>query len=141
MVDLIRAKGKFDIFLDLELEMTESSDSKGFIDFEVFSAILEKFDLTRGCKQSEVTAIYISFLFETEKVHVQRFANTIRGQMTKVQEDASIALYDRLTPPDQELPRAALKAAFLPHKFRSGPTKTPRRPRSCSTRWWTCSTH
>jgi hypothetical protein len=124
MTDIIRSKGKYDLFLDLELQMTEQSDSKGFIDFEIFSAILEKFDLTRGYKQSDITAIYISFLFDADKVHVQRFVNSIRGQMTKLQEEASIALYDRITPPDQELHTEDFKAALLAHKFRFGIYKT-----------------
>ena len=104
--------------------MTEQSDSKGYIDFDQFGAILDKNGLTRGYKQSEITAIYISFLFDAEKVHVQKFVNSIRGQMTKKQEEASIALFDNITPVDQELPLDALKAAFMPHKFRFGNVKT-----------------
>lgn len=122
--DNIKSAGNFNIFLQLELDMTQQADSKGNIDFEIFSVILEKYDLVKNFKQQEVSNLFVSYLAGEDKMHVQKFANTSRGQMSKRQEDISIEIYDRITPPDVELTLPELKNGFLPQKFKYGAYRT-----------------
>lgn len=119
-----KASGKLTLFLQIEYEMTQQSDTKGNLDFEIFSYVLEKHDLLKNFKQQEITNLFISYAKEAEKVHVQKFANSTRGQATKKQEEVCIEVYDRITPPDEELTVVDLKNGFLPQKFKFGAYRT-----------------
>ena len=125
LAENIKSTGKMDLFLQLELEMTTQSDKQGYVDFEEFSSILESHNLLKNIKQQDLSNIYVSLLFDGQKLHVQKFANTIRGQASKQHEEICIDLYDRITPPDQELLTTQLIGAFIPQKFRIGIYKTP----------------
>ena len=121
--DNVKSINKLDLMLRVEMDMTEQSDAKGFIDFEVFSAVLDKNGLSKNFKQQEITNLFVSYLKGGEKLHVQKFANEVRGQMTKRMEDMCIQLYDRITPLGDELSPETFKESFIPQKFKIGSAK------------------
>lgn len=116
--------GKIPLLLQLEFEMTEKSDDKGFVDFEVFAAVLETHGLLKTFNQAEAQMLYMSSLTNDNKVHVQNFANKIRGQMSQVREKEIISIFDRINFGQPEISAFQLKNAFLPQKFRFHVYKT-----------------
>lgn len=113
----LRAIGKIPLLLQIEFDMTAQSDKKGNVDFEVFSTVLDNYDLLKGFKQEEIHTLFVANITEPSKVHIQTFANKIRGQMSQHREKITIDLFDRICPPNEDamlIPE--IKAAFLPHK-------------------------
>ena len=113
----IRATGKIPLILQFEFDMTAQSDKKGNVDFEVFSTVLDNYDLLKGFKQEEIHTLFVSNITEPSKVHIQTFANKIRGQMSSHREKITIDLFDRICPPNEDAMLVPeIKSAFLPHK-------------------------
>lgn len=120
----LRFIGRIPTILQLEHELTTRSDDQGFVDFEVFSAALEKLDLVKAFKNQELQTLYLSNLSPNNKLHVQNFANKIRGQMTQNREKEMIQIFDRMNFGESEIPIFQLKNAFLAQKFRFHVYKT-----------------
>jgi hypothetical protein len=114
----LRFVGKIWMILQLEFDLTALSDDKGFIDFELFAATLDKHELTKGMKEEEVQALFLSNVVSGNKIHVQNLANKVRGQMTQHREKEMIKVFDRISGGKPEISVSVLKSSFLPQKFR-----------------------
>lgn len=120
----LRYLGKIPMILQLEYDLTERSDEKGFVDFHTFTAVLEKHDILKGISQEERQLLFQNSAASENQLHVQNFANKLRGQMSQVREREMIAVFDRMSGGQSELPMFVLKNAFLPQKFRFHAYKT-----------------
>lgn len=120
----LRYLGKIPMILQLEYDLTERSDEKGFVDLNTFVSVLEKYDLLKGITQEERQLLFQNSAASETQLHVQNFANKLRGQMSQVREREMIAVFDRMTGGQSELPMFVLKNAFLPQKFRFHAYKT-----------------
>lgn len=110
--------GVIPTFLKMEFEMTSKSDELGFVDFEVFSFVLEKLDIGKTMKHQEIEVLFLSHVSSGNKIHVQNFANKIRGQMTQNREKEMIQIFDRISLGESAITVFQLKNAFLPQKFK-----------------------
>lgn len=109
------------LVLQVEYDLTNKSDNSGNIDFEVFSSILEKHNLLSNINDDQLHALYIQNLNHDNKLHVQTFCNNLRGQMNEQREEATIALFDKITPKNlDELPVNLLRSSFIPANFKFG---------------------
>ena len=114
----LKFNGKIWLILQLEFDLTARSDDKGFVDFEVFAAVIDKYELSKGLKEDEVQKLFLSNVMSGNKIHVQNFANKIRGQMSQNREKEMIKIFDRINSGGLEISILLLKSNFLPQKFR-----------------------
>ena len=113
----VRVTFKIPLILQLEYDMTLQSDTKGRVDFEVFSSCLENFDLFKDFTQEEMQTFFVAQVSTDQRLHVQTFANKLRGQMNSQKEKDSVDLFDRICPPgEDEISINYLKEAFLAHR-------------------------
>lgn len=120
----LRFLGRIPMILQLEYDLTERSDERGFVDFDIFGTTLEKYELLKGMSQEERQLLFTASTVEPGKLHVQNFANKLRGQMSQVREREMISIFDRISGGQAELPMFVLRNAFLPQKFRFHAYKT-----------------
>lgn len=114
----LRYVGKIPLILQLEYELTEASDDKGLVDPDTFQAVLDRHDLLKGFSPEETRLLFQLATVEEGKLHVQNFANKVRGQMSQAREREMITIFDRISGGAAEVPSHLLKNAFLPQKFR-----------------------
>ena len=94
----IRLSGNFTLLLEIEYEMTRKSDSNGNVDFDVFSSVLESVGCLTGFNDTNINDLFMSNL-EKGSLHVQRFVNDMRGQISEARETWVIAKFDLLRNP------------------------------------------
>ena len=94
----IKLSGNFTMLLEIEYEMTRKSDSDGNVDFDVFSSVLESVGSLTGFNDTNINDLFMANL-EKGKLHVQRFVNDLRGQITEQRETWVIAKFDLVRNP------------------------------------------
>ena len=98
LVKNIRVIGNFTMLLEIEYEMTRKSDTGGNVDFDVFSSVLESVGCLTGFNDTNINDLFMSNL-EKGKLHVQRFINDMRGQITEQRETWVISKFDQVRNP------------------------------------------
>jgi Ca2+-binding EF-hand superfamily protein len=94
----IRLSGNFTMLLEIEYEMTRKSDTGGNVDFDVFSSVLESVGCLTGFNDTNINDLFMGNL-EKGKLHVQRFVNDLRGQITAGRETWVIQKFDLVRNP------------------------------------------
>ena len=94
----IRLSGNFTMLLEIEYEMTRKSDSDGNVDFDVFSSVLESVGCLTGFNDTNINDLFMCNL-EKNKMHVQRFVNDMRGQISESRENLVIDKFDMIRNP------------------------------------------
>lgn len=96
-----RLTGNFTILLELEYEMTRKSGAQGNIDFDVFSSVLESVGLLTGFNDKQTNDLFMGCL-ERGTLHVQRFINDVRGQISENRENWSVDKFDQIRNPQTD---------------------------------------
>lgn len=94
----IRLSGNFTMLLEIEYEMTRKSDSGGNVDFDVFSSVLESVGCLTGFNDTNINDLFMASL-DKGKMHVQRFVNDMRGQISELRESWVIEKFDLVRNP------------------------------------------
>jgi hypothetical protein len=94
----IRLSGNFTMLLEIEYEMTRKSDTGGNVDFDVFSSVLESVGCLTGFNDTNINDLFMGNL-EKGQLHVQRFVNDLRGQITAQRETWVIQKFDLVRNP------------------------------------------
>ena len=114
----IREMKDVTVILKTEFEMTDKSDQNGTVDYEIFSNILDKHGLLRNLSDDKLHMIFLKNIGNDKRLHVQTFCNDLRGQMSKEREDATIDLFERLTPRNKQfMTLSTLRLSFIPDSF------------------------
>ena len=93
LTSFIRKNKSLAVILEMEYELTNKSDIKGVVDYYSFSTVLKKLELDSKINMKD---LYISNSNENDKLHVQAFANSLRGQMDEDKENNVIDLFEKL---------------------------------------------
>lgn len=96
-----RLSSNFTILLELEYEMTRKSDAQGNIDFDVFSSVLESVGLLTGINDKQTNDLFMGSL-ERGALHVQRFINDLRGQISETRENWVVDKFDLIRNPQTD---------------------------------------
>jgi hypothetical protein len=94
----IRSSGNFCMLLEIEYEMTRKSDSQGNIDFDVFSSVLENCGALTSFNEKNINDLYMTNL-ERGAMHVQRFVNDLRSQISPERENWAVDKFDMIRNP------------------------------------------
>ena len=94
----IRLSGNFTMLLEIEYEMTRKSDTDGNVDSEVFSSVLESVGALTGFNDANINDLFMANL-ERGSLHVQRFVNDMRKQITEQRETWVIDKFDMVRNP------------------------------------------
>jgi Ca2+-binding EF-hand superfamily protein len=118
LIKNIRLSGNFTILLEIEYEMTRKSDTGGNVDFDVFSSVLESVGCLTGFNDTNINDLFMSNL-EKGQLHVQRFVNDLRGQITEKRETWVIEKFDLLrNPATDTIHIEDVRKAFRPKQFK-----------------------
>lgn len=118
LIFALKASKTFAKVLELEYELTNKSDTKGNVDYDVFSVVLETTGLSKDILPDEVKHLFLNSCNREKKFHVQTFANDIRGQMSEDRETAGVQLFDKLVSGAREplLAVDRLRSSLIPQK-------------------------
>jgi Ca2+-binding EF-hand superfamily protein len=94
---IIKTKKNVVFLLELEYELTNKSSLKGTIDFDNFIQVLKKMNIFSEFSNKDLKNLFDMNTNEDNLLHVQLFANNIRGQMNENRENWVIELFERLT--------------------------------------------
>ena len=118
LIGALKSAKSFAKVLELEYELTTKSDSKGNVDFDVFSVVLENTKVAKTIISEEMKHLFLNSVGRDKKLHVQTFANDLRGQMSENREAEVVRLYERLTSGSREpfLAVDRLRSSLIPIK-------------------------
>lgn len=74
------------MILKFEYELSKLADKKGAVDFDAFFKTLVDMNIVKDILECELNIMYVNILGEDKKLHVQKFANRLRGQMPERRE-------------------------------------------------------
>ena len=118
LIKNIRLTGNFALLLEIEYEMTRKSDTGGNVDLDVFSSVLESVGSLTGFNDTNINDLFMSNL-ERGALHVQRFINDLRGQISEQRETWVIEKFDQLrNPATDSIHIEDIRKAFRAKQFK-----------------------
>ena len=115
IIRTIKERGDISLVLQIEYDLTNKSDKDGNIEFNNFVQVFKNHNLLKGISEAHLNKLYDNSVDFTHRLHVQTFINDIRGQMSEDIENATVDLFDRITPPElDEIPIKVLLSSFNP---------------------------
>ena len=121
LISNIRNVKDVKLMLEMEYEMTNQSDDDGNVGVTVFASVLSKYHALDGINENQLSILFRQHMEDNGQLHVQTFCNEIRGQMNEDREEATVDVFDRITPQEMDmLPIPIFRKAFYPQGYKFG---------------------